>query len=72
MNIVEFLLEFFILAILTSVRRNLKVILICISVIVKDIEQSFNGFLATYDSTVETYLFRYVPHFNRIIWYVNI
>jgi hypothetical protein len=57
--------EFLILVILTSVRWNLRVVLICISLMSKDIEHFFICFLATRVSSVESSLFSSVPHFSR-------
>jgi hypothetical protein len=55
--------EFFILAILTGVRWNLRVVLICISLMIKDVEHFFRFFSAMQYSSVEYSLFRSVPHF---------
>jgi hypothetical protein len=55
--------EFFILAILTGVRWNLRVVLICISLMIKDVEHFFRCFLATQYSSVENSLFSSVSHF---------
>jgi hypothetical protein len=61
--------EFLILAILSSVRCNLQVVLICISLVTKDVEQFFRCFSATRYSLVENSLFSSVHHFNRVIWF---
>ena len=55
--------EFLILAILTGVRWNLRVVLICISLMIKDVEHFFRCFSAIWYSSVENSLFRSVPHF---------
>jgi hypothetical protein len=55
--------EFLILAILTGVRWNLRVVLICISLMTMDVEHFFRCFSAIQDFSVENYLFSYVPHF---------
>jgi hypothetical protein len=55
--------EFFILAILTSVRWNFRVVLICISLMTKDAEHFFRCFSATQYSFIENSLFSSVPHF---------
>jgi hypothetical protein len=55
--------KFWILAILTGVRWNLGVILICISVMTKDVEHFFRCFSAIWYSSVVNSLFRSVPHF---------
>jgi hypothetical protein len=55
--------EFLILAILTGVRWNLRVLLICISLMIKDVEHFFRCFSAIQYSSVEDSLFRYIPHF---------
>jgi hypothetical protein len=55
--------EFLILAILTAVRWNLRVVLICISLMIKDVEHFFRCFSAIRYSSVENSLFSSVPHF---------
>jgi hypothetical protein len=55
--------EFFILAILTVVQWNLRVVLICISLMIKDVEHFFKCFSALCYSSVENSLFSSVPHF---------
>ena len=55
--------EFLILAILTGVRWNLRVVLICISLMTKDVEHFFRCFSAIQYFSVENSLFSSVPHF---------
>jgi hypothetical protein len=55
--------EFLILAILTGVRWNLRVVLICISLMTKDAKHFFRCFSAILYSSVEISLFSTVPHF---------
>jgi hypothetical protein len=55
--------EFLILAILTGIRWNLKVVLICISLMIKDVEHFFRCFSAILHSLVENSLFSSEPHF---------
>jgi hypothetical protein len=55
--------EFLILAILTGVRWNLRVVLICISLMTKDVEYFFRCFSAIWYSSVGNFLFSSVPHF---------
>jgi hypothetical protein len=55
--------EFLILAILTGVRWNLRVVLICISLMIKDVEHFFRCFSAIRYSSVENSWFSSVPHF---------
>jgi hypothetical protein len=56
--------EFLILAILTGVRWNFRVVLICIFLMIKDVEFFFfRCFLALQYSSVESSLFSFVPHF---------
>jgi hypothetical protein len=55
--------EVLILAILIGVRRNLRVVLICISLITKDFEHFFRCFSAIRDSSVVNSGFSPIPHF---------
>jgi hypothetical protein len=55
--------EFFILAILTGVRWNLRVVLICILQTIKDGEHFFRCFSAIHYSSGENSLFSSEPHF---------
>jgi hypothetical protein len=52
-----------ILAILTGVRWKLKVVLICISLMIKDVEHFFRCLSALQYSSDENSLFSSVPHF---------
>jgi hypothetical protein len=58
--------EFLILAILPGVRWNLRVVLICISLMIKDVEHFFRCFSALQYSSVDNSLFSSVPHFFKI------
>ena len=59
--------EFLILAILTGERWNLRVVLICISLMIKDVEHFFRCFSAIRYSSVENSLFSSVHRvFNRV------
>jgi hypothetical protein len=55
--------EFLILAILTGVRWHLRVVLICISLMMKDVEHFFRCFAAIWYSSGENSLFSSEPHF---------
>jgi hypothetical protein len=55
--------EFLILAILTVVRWNLRVVLICISLMIKDAEHFFRCFSAIWYYSGENSLFSSEPHF---------
>ena len=55
--------EFFILAILTGVRWTLRVVLICISLMINDVEHFFRCLSGIQYSSVENSLFSSVSHF---------
>jgi hypothetical protein len=55
--------ELLILAMLTGVRQNCRVALICISLMIKDVEHFFQVLLSHRYSSVENSLFSSVPHF---------
>jgi hypothetical protein len=57
--------EFFILAILTGVRWNLRVVLIYNSLMTKDAKHFFRCFSALRVSSGENSLFNSVPHFLK-------
>jgi hypothetical protein len=54
--------EFLILAILPGVKWNLRVVLICIFLMAKDVGHFFRCFSAIRHSSVENNLFSFVPH----------
>jgi len=60
--------ELLILAILTGVRWNLRVILICISLMTKDVEHFFMCLSVIQYSSAENSLFSSVPHFLILLF----
>jgi hypothetical protein len=63
---------FFYLTILSSLKWNLRVVLICISLLTKDVEHFFRCFLAIQVSSDKNSLFSSIPHFNRVIWFSGV
>ena len=64
-------LEVLYLAIVLALKCNLRVVLICISLMIKDNEY-FKCVLAIRDSSVENSLFSYLPHVLITIWVVGV
>jgi hypothetical protein len=59
--------EYLIFAILNGVRWNLRVVLICISLMIKDAEHFFRGFSAIWYSLGENFCLALSPIFNGVI-----
>jgi hypothetical protein len=53
-------------------RWNLSVILICISLMNKDVEHFFMFLSLIQVSSVENTLFISVSHFNRVLWFSGV
>ena len=65
------MLEFLILAILMGVKWDLRVVLICISKMTKNVGYFFKGFLPL-DSPLSRILFINVLFLKWVIWFVDV
>ena len=65
--------EFLILAILTAVRWNLRVVLIWVFLMTKDVEHFFQVLLTPFDiPQLRILCLALCPIFNRVIWFSGI
>ena len=65
--------EFLILAILTGVKWNLSVVLICISLMIKDVEHFFQVLLShSVFLRWEFFVQLWAPFFNGVIWFSGV
>jgi hypothetical protein len=60
--------EFLVLVILTGMRWNLRVVLVCISLVTKDVKHFFRCFSAFWYSSAENSLFSSVSHFIIVLF----